>query len=114
MIDKMSENSKILKTVKEIIRKEFFQINLEVKSILLFGSRARETANSQSDWDFLIITKSEPERAVKLEIMMKIRRKLAEINIDGDLIVKSELNFLKDKNDIGKITFYALKEGFSL
>ena len=103
-----------LKTGSEIIRNEFAQTDIIVKAILLFGSRARSMENSQGDWDFFIITDKEPKRAEKLLVLMKIRRKLADLNIDGDLIVKSEAKYLEDREDVGKITYYAVKEGLPL
>lgn len=98
-------------TAVNIIMDEFRTSGMEIKSILFFGSQAKGTAVSQSDWDFMVVVDREIERNRKSEIVMLIQRRLAKQHIAADIIVKSESAYLRDRLDVGNITYYAAKEG---
>jgi len=79
--------------------------------ILLFGSRARGEATEDSDWDFFVIINKKISYHHKWEIIFRIKRILARENIPNDIIIKSQEEVESQKNDVGVITYYALKEG---
>ena len=94
-----------------VIRDEFANCGIGVKSILLFGSRAKGTAQHNSDWDFLVVVDRELERNDRLNIVRRIRRYLAANFISVDIIVKSEESYFSQCTNVGYITYYAAKEG---
>jgi predicted nucleotidyltransferase len=97
-----------------VLREEFASRGIEIRTIILFGSRASGNARPGSDWDFIVVCKGHLERNEKTDIWLSINRKLAEQRIDADVLIKSEPDFEKDKFDTGKVTYYALKHGVSV
>jgi len=97
-----------------VIREEFLSRGLKLRTIILFGSRARGTARPESDWDFIVVCKDRPDRALKTDIWLSINRKLTEYRIDADILIKSEEDFERDKCDTGKVSYYALKDGVAV
>jgi predicted nucleotidyltransferase len=100
--------------IRNTILKIFLENNLNIKSIILFGSRARGDFKNNSDWDLLIIVENRLSIKEKRELSKKIRTVLANLNIPSDVIIKSkiEINYFADF--IGSITREALKEGIEL
>jgi predicted nucleotidyltransferase len=82
--------------------------------IILFGSRAKGDFKIDSDWDFLVILKDNLVREQKLNLAYKIRRKLADIHIPCDVIVRSEEEVEKRKEVIGSVIRSAIKTGVTL
>jgi predicted nucleotidyltransferase len=74
------------------------QVEVAVKSIdpaakvILFGSRAREKAHEESDWDFLILTLLE----VTPELEDEIREKLYFLELEFEQVISSVIE-QKDK-----------------
>jgi predicted nucleotidyltransferase len=99
------------KNISDIIRGEFKAKNLEVKQIVLFGSQSRENAGPDSDWDFLVSIGKELEFREKTKIITAIQRRLALKRISVDIIIKSEEKIAQERNNVGVITYYALKNG---
>lgn len=97
-----------------IIREEFAANGINVKSILLFGSRARGLSSQDSDWDFLVVVDRELERSERQNIVGRIRHSLAADFIPVDIIVKSEESYLEQSANVGYITYYAAKEGITV
>lgn len=97
--------------IANIIREEFRARDLDVKQIVLFGSQSRGTAGSDSDWDFLVSTSNELEFGEKTKLTTAIQRRLALKHISVDVIVKSENKIRQERNNVGVITYYALKDG---
>ena len=87
---------------------------IDYHECLLFGSQARKTGNSQSDYDILIIMKRPISHAEKLEIMGSIRDRIAPHLIPVDIIVKSVDDVERQKNLRGSIVRNALAEAVSL
>ena len=102
--------NKIKKIIKEVLKE--FRVNL--KALILFGSRAKGNENKYSDWDFLIIVKEDLSFPKKRKIAKEIRVRLAELFIPCDIIIKSESEIEYYKNFIGSITRQALKEGIKI
>ena len=59
----MDKKEKVISAV----RKHITKIDPKVK-IILYGSRARNDANKDSDWDFLVLTNSTVTRDLKNQI----------------------------------------------
>ena len=94
-----------------VIREEFAARGIAVKQIILFGSRARGDAKPDSDWDFLVVTGKQISWTEKMDIWLKLARRLATKAITADILIKFEQDFERDRNDVGKTTYYAAKEG---
>jgi predicted nucleotidyltransferase len=99
-----------IKTIEEAIGSK----GLKVKKIILFGSRARGNPREDSDWDFFVIVDKKLGFNEKWDIIDEIKIKLAKLKIPNDIILKSEDEVEESKDDIGRITYYALKEGIEL
>lgn len=82
--------------------------------IILFGSRAKGSFHTQSDYDILVIIKQNLSIKEKRKYACMIRKITAENAIDADVIIKTEkdVDYYKDK--IGSVTREALLEGLSL
>ncbi|MEO0185776.1 MAG: nucleotidyltransferase domain-containing protein [candidate division WOR-3 bacterium] len=96
---------------KNIIIEEIKKNGFEVKTIYLFGSRAKGNYSRDSDWDFYIIIDKDLSFFQKRKIIAQIRRRLAELRIPNDIIIQSESVVKKRKNNVGYLTYYVLKEG---
>jgi len=104
----------ISEIVKQITIKELKKYNIEVKRFYLFGSRAKGTYREDSDWDFFVVIDKDLSFQKKWDIIDKIKIKLAKLKIPNDIILKSEKEIQEYKDDVGRITYYALKEGISI
>ena len=74
----MNKQNFIISTLK----KRISRIDPQVK-IILFGSRARNDARKDSDWDFLILTKL----SVNRELKNKISDELFETELETDEVL---------------------------
>ena len=97
-----------------IIREEFAARQITVKQMMLFGSRARGDATPESDWDFLVVTETPLSWAEKRDIWLRLARRLAPLAITADILIKFEQDFERDRRDVGKTTYYAVREGVFL
>jgi len=93
---------------------------LNVYKVILFGSHANEKADTESDIDLLVVLDENtlPENYDEwLEIKMKVRRTLREINKEVaidllvytrpqyDLIIKEMNSFQKEIHETGKVLY---------
>lgn len=74
----MNKRDYILSSVKQRISR----IDPGIK-IILFGSRARNEAKNDSDWDFLILTK----HALTIELKNRILDELFETELETDEVL---------------------------
>jgi len=95
-----------------ILREKFGYLNYE--QIVLFGSRARGNFSEKSDYDILIILKESVSIKEKMNLSTKIRRELAKLGIDTDVIIKSKPEVAYYKDRVGNIVRAALREGLVL
>ena len=105
------EHQVTLQQIRRCIEEELERAGLKVVSIYLFGSRARGQARPDSDWDFLVVVDrplSGPERR---RIMGRVLVALALAGIPADVILLSQPRFLRYKDDVGHIVYYAVREG---
>ncbi len=98
--------------VKKIILQVVSQYNY--KSIILFGSRAREDYKQDSDYDLLIIMQDNLAIQELRTVQREIRKELALNGIDADVLVKTEMIINDYKNKKGNVIYSALKEGVLL
>ena len=98
----------------ETIKSELCQRGIGLKKVILFGSRAKGDAVPDSDWDFLVVIDREIEPRAKRELIGEIKVRLAEQKIPNDLFIQSAAQLETQKNDVGLITYYALKYGVEL
>lgn len=98
--------------LKKQIRDAFSDVNY--RTIILFGSRARGDAALLSDCDLLVILNEHLSAPEKIRLSSILRQKLAQKGIDADIILKSpeEVEYYKDK--IGNVVRSALQEGIVL
>ena len=87
---------------------------VDFEKIILFGSRARNDYNEDSDYDLLIVLKDKISQRKKIKLSTSIRQNLATNLIDADVILKqkSEIDYYKDK--AGSVVRNALEEGVAL
>jgi len=102
------------KDIKAEILKCLNEMGTNVKSILLFGSRATGKYDKYSDWDFLIVVKENMTLTRKREVAHKIRKRLAEFYMPCDVLVRLEKEVEERKNVIGSIIKSVIKESVPL
>ncbi|MBC8232563.1 nucleotidyltransferase domain-containing protein [bacterium] len=101
-------NGKIERMLKETLQ------NLNYEEIILFGSRARGDFSEESDYDILIVLQDSISIREKMESSAKLRREIAKMGIDADIIIKSREEVEYYENKIGNIVRNALREGVAL
>ncbi|MEX0982901.1 MAG: nucleotidyltransferase domain-containing protein, partial [Bacteroidales bacterium] len=82
--------------------------------ILLFGSRARKDNSSDSDYDFLVITKDTINIKKKRTLKSMMRKELAKFKIPADILIQSEEEINSKKEITGHILKQVLQEGVAL
>ncbi len=102
--------------MQEDIKNVILQIvsKYDYKSIILFGSRARNDYEQNSDYDLLIIMQDNLELQKLRNIQREIRKELALNDIDADVLVKTQMIINDYKNKKGNVIYNALKEGVLL
>ena len=113
MKDMMLEPN-LKKFATRIIREEFAARKIAITQLIFFGSRVRGDAGPDSDWDFLVVTGTPVSWPEKTDIWLRLARRLAVYAISADILIKFKQDFERDRHDVGKTTYYAVKEGVSL
>jgi predicted nucleotidyltransferase len=85
-------NENVTKKIKETA-KQYFPDPV----VLLFGSRANETANDESDYDVLIITRQLISPEDKTPLRNQIRKDLLKLGIRSDILIQSRTEVEKKK-----------------
>lgn len=107
---KMVNNSK---DTLGIIRKSANDLIPDCK-VLLFGSRSRKDNTSDSDYDFLVITKNTVDIHQKRIYKSLLRKELAKYKIPADILIHSEAEVEIKKEITGHIIREIVKEGIYL
>jgi predicted nucleotidyltransferase len=82
--------------------------------VYLFGSRAREDYNQESDYDILIVIQEILSLKEKIKFRSTLRNELSREYIYADIILQSNEE-LESKRDIpGNVVHYAMKEAVKL
>ncbi len=103
-----------MNTVKKattVIRKVLQQEDIHVEQIFLFGSRARGTGHSDSDWDLYVLTDRELTFTDRRRLTTKIKRNLAKLHIPNDVLLKSSQKFHDTKDLSGHLAYTVAQEG---
>lgn len=101
-------NNKIKQTITDTLK------NYEIEKIILFGSRARGDNKEDSDYDVLVIVKENINWETREDISSVIRKKLAEDNIDIEILIRASSYVEEAKNEIGNVINYAVEEGIEM
>ena len=109
-----SAKSALLGKIKKVIEDVAKRHGVEIDRIILFGSRARGDFREDSDWDFLIITKSRYDRGVIKGFLLEVRRALVDLGIVPEIIVAEKDVVEKYRYYTGYVYYYALSEGIAL
>jgi uncharacterized protein len=102
-------NQRVIQNIKRTILQVFPD-----SRIILFGSRARDDYETDSDYDILIIIKDEIGQELKLPYRTQIRKALLEQEIFSDILIQSQKEVEVKKNLTGHIIKTALLEGVTL
>ena len=93
----MTKKDLILSKVKKRIK----SVDPKAK-IILFGSRARNDAKKDSDWDFLILTETTPDRI----FTNKIYDELFELELETDEVLTGIIQNLDNWNEYSNTSIY--------
>ena len=105
----METNREILELIKATVCKY-----LPDAEVLLFGSRARREATSDSDFDVLVITSLDLTPKQKLPLKTKIRKDLLTEGIRSDILIQSKIEVKKKRKLPGHIIKNILNEAILL
>jgi predicted nucleotidyltransferase len=100
IIELMKKNTIILEELKELLRANFDD---DIKSVILFGSRATGEAHKNSDYDVLIVLNRDYDREYRCKITSVIldMELKYDIFIDMKVISTNELyNTIKGKEPL--------------
>lgn len=101
----MADNSQIIEIIKSTAH-EF----LPEAEVMLFGSRARNEETAESDFDILLIIKSNLTPKDKLQFRTLIRKALLLKGIRSDILIQSRTEVKRKKNLPGHIVKRILSE----
>jgi len=97
---------------REILRAVLGEVYGEnLSRVILFGSRASGLARQDSDFDVLLVVKRPMTRDEVLALGHAARERLAALDMDVDLLVRSEAQIPLLRRVPGTAAFHALREG---
>jgi len=105
----METNREILELIKATACKY-----LPDAEVLLFGSRARREATSDSDFDVLVVTSLDLSPKQKLPLRTTIRKELLKGGIRSDILIQSKKEVRKKRKLPGHIIKNILNEAILL
>jgi predicted nucleotidyltransferase len=82
--------------------------------VLLFGSRARNLNAENSDYDLLLISKTNYTLVEKMALKAKLRKIFAKIKIDADVLIESDSELFIKKELKGHIINDIMKYAITL
>jgi predicted nucleotidyltransferase len=104
----------IISKAKEIITEEVERAGYRVRRILLFGSRARGDARTDSDWDFYVVVDRDIPFEESRKITGRVDLRFVQAGFWGDVFIQSEKVVHERKQNTGYLTYYVLKEGVEI
>lgn len=105
----MESNSNISEKIKSIAR-----IYIPDAEAMLFGSRARNEAQDDSDYDILIVTETEFSIEDKTSLRTSIRKDLLAIGIRTDILIQNKKEIERKKRLPGHVIRNILKDAIML
>jgi predicted nucleotidyltransferase len=113
-VSKPAVDRETLRLIKRVILEEARKLGVEVKRIILFGSRARGEARPDSDYDILIVI-GHANREVKRKLWGNIHKRLVRsLKAPIDVIILTLPYWKKYENVPGTILYPAKKEGITI
>jgi predicted nucleotidyltransferase len=108
-------NNDYISTVKSI-KEYLIGRNIVIDKFYLFGSRARNENNPDSDYDFMIVVNNDLRNSEKRTIIADIYRHLMlkKELIVMDLIIKTAGKFYSESQGRGYLSNTVLKEGIEV
>jgi len=85
----MTKKDKILQNIKIRLKSAF---NDQIVDVVLFGSQAKNTANKNSDFDILVVTRDQ----FKWQDRGIIRDLCYEVSLDFDILIDSKIISLSE------------------
>ena len=101
----MRDSENILSIIKTTVKK-----HIPDAEVSLFGSRARETATEESDYDILVVTQNELTTKEKMPLKTAIRKDLLKLDIRTDILIQSQNEIRKKRRLPGHIIRNIMKE----
>ncbi len=98
--------------IKKIIQDNLNGYTLE--KVILFGSRARQDFDNDSDYDVLVIIKEEPDWITRENLCSLIRKIMARENINIDILIRSSNYIETAQYEQGNIINNAIEEGIEM
>jgi len=98
----MTSNDQIVSSIKQRVLR-----NVPDARVLLFGSRARNAATPESDWDILVLTKETISKKLKKTIQAEIFPLSVEVGSFINVLVLQETEWLNNPS------YYSLRENIS-
>ncbi len=105
----INNNSNALTIIRDIANRI-----IPNSKIVLFGSRARKDNNSDSDYDFLVITNETIDVRRKRALKSLIRKELALQKIPADILIQSEKEISSKCEITSHILKQVMKEGVTI
>jgi len=105
----MVQNNPVFEVIKAIVRK-----HIPDSDILLFGSRSRNEAHPDSDYDILIKTKKQFRVNEKITLKTMIRKELLNHGIRTDILIQSDNEIMKYRKLPGHIIRNLMKDAILL
>jgi predicted nucleotidyltransferase len=97
--------------VSGTIRKVCQAHGIRIEEMLLFGSRAHRDNREASDYDFIVVTPEPLGHDLKMQLWLQISRTLADLKVTAGILFKSREEYQYDRQNKGKVTYYAVREG---
>ena len=101
----------LLHTAIEIVKKTLATRGVRVERVILFGSRAREGAAPDSDYDLYVLTDRDLDFSQRHALITRIKRELAVLRIPNDIVLRSVRSFDRVKDLPGNLAFEVAREG---
>jgi predicted nucleotidyltransferase len=105
----MENNRNIRELIKSVATGYFPEAE-----VMLFGSRSRNSASPDSDYDVLIVTDIELSSEDKISYRTKIRKELLKEGVRSDILIQSKKDIEKKKRLPGHIIRNIFKEAIML
>ena len=98
-------DSKVDRLIGEVVKR------VNPLRIVLFGSAARKESGQQSDIDLLVVM---PDGTHRRQTAQKLYREIKGLAVPFDIVVATEQDLAKHKDNDGLIYENALKEGIEV